>query len=309
MLLNIEGGRALISTLLNSHCGEGGSGAYGHFFSSVSEHPVAKSLPAAHARPIGEVKGSMGGRVNHVEKIIQLLATISGMLTHYLERRKPGPAKTLHENRPVTPLPATRQTLPHLSDRETGSKPADIWGGFYQGQEGNCVTVSAIKAAMTRFGQSPLGIYERITATADGYDVVMRDDYRLHITKKELEQAAQVSSFKGSDSEAIKDANFLYAVSAKRAHEENNEGTAGQSFAAALNTLNDGEAPGEALRRLGLYAFMRGCLATELAQGAIGTLAYDGHSMAVIGGHQELYGINAGPPRANLKGYEAFKLI
>lgn len=296
----------LISALLSNRSGDGRSG--GH-----DPVPTTASAPTgASSRPGMGIEKARPGNENPLEKIIELLATISGMLTHYLERRKPARDKLLLESKPVVPGPEARPPPTPLSVGETGRKPTDIWGGFYQSVEGNCVTVSAIKAAMTRFGQSPLAIYERITADADGYEVVMRDNYRLHITRQELEQAAQASAFAGSDSAMLEDANFLYAVSAKRAHEENNEDTAGQSFAAALDTLNDGEVPGEAFRRLGLYAWLRESSVTELAQGAIGTLAYDCHSVAVIGGREERYGVRGEPPPIDLEArgmYQAYMLV
>lgn len=40
----------------------------------------------------------------------------------------------------------------------TGIKPGDIFKDFYQLAEGNCVTISAIKAAMMRFGHNPYGV-------------------------------------------------------------------------------------------------------------------------------------------------------
>lgn len=83
---------------------------------------------------------------------------------------------------------------------------------------------------------------------------------------------------------------FLYAVSAKRAQLENNDSRAGQGYAVALETLNDGETPGEALRRLGLFGYMRESTVEELANGAIGTLADRFHSVAVVNGAVDYYG-------------------
>ncbi|KTC21654.1 hypothetical protein AO391_05010 [Pseudomonas marginalis ICMP 9505] len=169
-------------------------------------------------------------------------------------------------------------------------RPADIWSGFYQGLEGNCVTVSAIKAAMMRFGQSPESIYKHVKATADGYDVTMRDGFSLQLTHAELRLAEGASNFRGSNQGLLDNANFLFAASAKRAQAENNDFRGSQSFAVAMETLNDGEYPGQALRRLGLNAYVRDSDVRELANGAIGTLADYGHSMAVIDGVLDYYG-------------------
>lgn len=171
-----------------------------------------------------------------------------------------------------------------------GVKPADIWGGFYQGVEGNCVTVSAIKAAMMKYGQNPLGIFKHVTETADGYTVTMRDGCAVRLTHDELKAARTAANFHGTDKGLIDDAVFLYAASAKRAQLENHEFRAGAGFDVALQTLNDGEVAGDALRRLGLYAFARESSVQELASGVSGTLANFNHSVVVVEGAFDDYG-------------------
>ncbi len=204
----------------------------------------------------------------------------------------------------------TEKTL-HLSSVPLGVRPADIWGGFYQGVEGNCVTVSAIKAAMVRFGQSPESIYKKISATADGYEIVMRDSFKLNVTHEELKKACEASNLKGSDQALLEDANFLYAVSAKRAQLENNDGRGNQSYEVAIQTLNDGEYPGAALRRLGLSAYIRESTVKELVEGAIGTLANTHHSVVVIDGMLDVYGQKRSLAPSDWQGYflRALKLV
>ncbi|MGL5997280.1 MAG: hypothetical protein ACRC1I_12325 [Pseudomonas proteolytica] len=200
---------------------------------------------------------------------------------------------------------------PPISSVPVGIRPDNIWSGFYQGVEGNCVTVSAIKAAMMRFGQNPQGIYKKISATADGYKVVMRDAYTLTVTHGELKKAQVQSGLKGSNQSLLDDANFLYAVSAKRAQLENNDGRANQSYEVAMDTLSDGEYPGAALRRLGLYAYIRESTVQELADGAIGTLADTHHSVTVVDGMFDMYGEKRSLAPSNWKGYfvRALKLV
>jgi len=160
------------------------------------------------------------------------------------------------------PPPSNRGAAPVVAS----VRPADIWSGFYQGVEGNCVTVSAIKAAMIRFGQDPRAIYKQVQITPTGFDVVMRDAFRLQLTHEEVRQAAAESNFHGNNRQLLNAAHFLYAVSAKRAQIENNDFRARQSYTTALQTLNDGEYPGEALRRLGLFGYVRESTVAELAQ-------------------------------------------
>lgn len=199
-----------------------------------------------------------------------------------------------------------------LVDQSPASeKPKDIWGGFYQGQEGNCVTVSAIKAAMMRFGQDPRDIYRQVTVIPGGFDVTMRDSFRLTLSHEELRKARNASNFVGSDAALLENANFLYAVSAKRAQLENNDLRAGSSFDVSMETLNDGEMSGEALSRLGLSAYIRASDANELAQGAIGTLADGHHSVVVIDGAIDLFGMKQSLRSSSWvnKGLWALKLV
>ncbi len=162
---------------------------------------------------------------------------------------------------PDPPAPAPAITIPGLSEKRNGAKPDNIWSGFRQGPDGNCVTVSA-----------------------------MRDSFRVHLTHEELRQATAASNFHGNNPQLLSYANFLFAVSAKRAQWENNDFRARQSYEVALQTLNDGEFPGEALRRLGLFGYIRESSVDELLKGAVGTLADSHHSVAVIDGALDFYG-------------------
>lgn len=184
------------------------------------------------------------------------------------------------KTQPDTASPNGSNTV--VSQMPVGMKPKNIWSGFYQGAAGNCVTVSAIKVAMMRFGQNPAGIYKSISAVPGGFEVIMRDGYKVFLSHEERRKAEHGSKLEGSDQALKDDANFLYAVSAKRAQMENNDMRAGRSFEDAMHSLNDGEAPGQALRRLGLSAYVRQSTAQELAKGAIGTLADNTHSVVAV---------------------------
>lgn len=206
-------------------------------------------------------------------------------------------------------LPAPKRTLVNkrsapiseLSTKRNGAKPNNIWSGFRQGENGNCVTISAIKAAMMKFGQSPLDIYASVEKVAEGYKVVMRDGFELKLKDSELNSAVRGSNFIGmSDPEMLKDAHFLFACSAKRAQIENNDGWAGRSFHAAIRSLNDGEdewGPGEGFKRLGLKNHMRHVSVRAFAdKSLIGMVNRRGHSVAVVEGREELFGRKGGRP-------------
>lgn len=177
-----------------------------------------------------------------------------------------------------------------------GRKPKDIWGGFRQGPDGNCVTVSAIKAAMMRFGQKPTDIFTDVKPVGGGFEVVMRDGFKLQLSTLELQMGTSGSQFQGYDQDMLNDAYFLFAVSAKRAQMENNDGTAARSFEQAIKTLNDGEYSREGLLRLGLKNHIKTVSLSDLLNGMIGTIERRGHSVAVIEGVEELWGERGGTP-------------
>lgn len=203
---------------------------------------------------------------------------------------------------PVISAPAGghRGYIPGLSNKRNGAKPLNIWSGFRQGPGGNCATVATIKAAMYKFGQSPTDIYREVRRLDAGYRVTMRDNYTLTLTDRELAVATRASQFIGADKGMLKDAHFLFAVSAKRAHEENNDTTAGESFEAGVESLNDGEdevTPGEGFLRLGLSHYMKNVSVRELAEGRLGVSNRGGHSVAVINGREEVWGRPGAVPR------------
>ncbi|KTC64373.1 hypothetical protein AO262_18480 [Pseudomonas fluorescens ABAC62] len=179
----------------------------------------------------------------------------------------------------------------------TGNEGGNIWAGFKQGPDGNCITVSAIKSAMMKFGYKATDVFRDVKASGDGWDVQMRDGFQLHLSRNELDQAARQARFEGTDPKIMTNANFMYAVSAKRAQTEGNPGAGGEndhnarrSFLDAAISLNDGEHNDEGLKRLGLSGLYRQSSSNELASGVLGVVNYGGHSMAVIGGRIEAWG-------------------
>ncbi|MGC6370359.1 hypothetical protein [Pseudomonas sp. S2.OTC.A_B10] len=206
-----------------------------------------------------------------------------------------GPSESM-SNKPIT---AGAQHFNYKPDTSNpGKKPDNIWSGFSQGPDGNCITVSAIKAAMMQFGQKPTDVFKDVKQSGNGFEVTMRDGFKLSLSQNELQQAATHARFKGDDPAMMTDANFMYAASAKRAQMENNDGTAGRSFQAAMNSLNDGEYAREGLDRLGLKGHYRPATDADLRNSKVGTVEYGGHSMAVIGGRIELWGQRGGVPQS-----------
>jgi hypothetical protein len=208
-----------------------------------------------------------------------------------------GPSESM-SNKPITEGSRYFNYQPDHSN--PGKKPDNIWSGFRQGPDGNCVTVSAIKAAMMHFGQKPTDVFKDVKEAGDGFDVTMRDGFPLHLSKDEVRLAATHARFEGDDPQMMTDANFMFAASAKRAQMENNDGTAWRSFLDGIRTLNDGEYSQEGLDRLGLRNHYRQATDADLRNSKVGTVAYNGHSMAVINGRIELWGRRGGVPQVGI---------
>ncbi|WP_065929333.1 hypothetical protein [Pseudomonas sp. 58 R 3] len=249
------------------------------------DEPSPAPAPAPQPSPGGGGGGGGGGTVNpsnfgSVESMSSKPFTQGAQFTNY------------------TPDKSNPGEKPGM-----GRELDNIWSGFRQGPDGNCITVSAIKAAMMKFGKKATDVFRDVKAAGDGWDVQMKDGFQLHLSRNELTQAAQQARFMGNDPQMMTNANFMYAASAKRAQMEGNNGfgygndhNAKRSYLDALVSLNDGEHRNEGLDRLGLKGLYRQSSSDELARGALGVVNYDHHSMAVIGGRVELWGGRGGRP-------------
>ncbi len=111
-----------------------------------------------------------------------------------------------------------------LSAKAAGQKPNDIANGLratyehfpYLGQLGTEEHVAAIKVTMMKFGQSPAGIFDEVAQVKGGYNITMKDGFKLHITDEELTLGTRAAKFSGGDEGMVKDACFLFAVMSKR---------------------------------------------------------------------------------------------
>lgn len=151
---------------------------------------------------------------------------------------------------PTTPTTPTTPTVP-----TPAGSPESYITAFHQGGTGNCVSIAAIKAAMARFG--PDGIFASTTRSGAGYDVVMRDGYKVRVTDAELKTASDKSCISGSNAALVQKANLTFAAMAKRAQEEGNDGRRNMSFAQACGSLNDGESYIEGPKWLGIQKYVR----------------------------------------------------
>lgn len=254
------------------------------------------------------VHKGLGELLGFMRRMLSPTSTPSSVSQHSaVNEDKAEPAKAAPYKPDSEAMPAKRVDdltirRPVIPSTEIGR--GSIWSGFRQGPDGNCVTVSAIKAAMMRFGTKPADTYKEVKPDGNGYHIEMRDGFKLYLSKAEFREAEKASEFRGDDRSLLDEANFLYAVSAKRAQLKNNDGYARQSFAAALRSLNDGEDGREGLERLGLIDHIVETTAGVLAAGQLGVVTHGirtrdgviGHSLAVIGGREEVWGRQGPPP-------------
>ena len=181
----------------------------------------------------------------------------------------------------------------------------EVIEGWEQTSKGNCVTVAAIKAAQMTFGPQPVNqedptlvIFSECTPLPDGgMHIVMRDGFELTVSESEFRSAALSSRFrmdKGRD-DLLDNADKLYAVAAKRAQIEGNDGFApGQmSYARSLQGLEDGEITAnvmEQVGRLGLKDHAQKTPRSELKNHKSTLSSGEGHAYFVSEGQRDFYG-------------------
>ena len=133
-------------------------------------------------------------------------------------------------------------------------------GAWRQTTEGNCVSVAAIKGAMDKYDNQ---VFDKMTKTAKGVEVTMKDGVKVKVSPSELRMARNYSDFKGTDQDALSYATVCYAAMAKRAQNEGRvismrSGMFGRrtstigGYKGALMQLNNGEAPTNGAKYLGL---------------------------------------------------------
>lgn len=297
--------------------------------SNVHKGPHAINFGAGAEKPskinFAEPNSSAGGGLGSLGSFVSMLSGLLDSLKQLLTGLENNAGKPFSPASNGEQNSANASSTQRASRHSTGAdmagydpkasktyKAADLVAGFSQsrGTE-NCVTIAEMKASMQKFG-GPGQIYASINKTENGFDVTMRDNpnKKYHVTNQELTYAANHSGFKGNNEQMLKDANFMYAVSTKRAQMEGNDGkrfsNTPAGFARAMHSLNDWEQAQEGFDRLGLHNRVRRSSAQELANGAVGALLRDGHSVAVINGREDNYGnVGSRPSRQNV----ALKLV
>lgn len=169
-----------------------------------------------------------------------------------------------------------------FSTKKVGEKPDDVYRGVKFSDYKNEPVLSSIKAAMERFGQSPLSVYASVTRSGKGYDIVMRDGVKVSITLGEIAKAKLLCGFQyesgRENGKMFKDVVFMYAASAKRVQLERREDKL-LTYDEALKVLVSHPGAYESLKRLGIIEYVRSSTAQELVEtGAIGVVEHGGNT-------------------------------
>lgn len=111
-----------------------------------------------------------------------------------------------------------------MSGKRKGEKPEDMKNGLasihepypWLGHDKRTTFVEVIKMGMDKYGQTVDSVFNEVTAVDGGYDVTMKDNFKLFISHKELGMARKASRFAGADEGMLGDAYFMFGVMCKR---------------------------------------------------------------------------------------------
>lgn len=131
--------------------------------------------------------------------------------------------------------------------------PERAFGEHYNASSHSAV----IKLMMHTFGTQPEAMFSSVRSNRGGYDVTMKDGYRLHLSQQELQQAGAASRFTGSDNEILGSAHFALAVFIKRKQLGSGNAADLTSFTSALTASLQGETTFNMLKGMGLSGHLK----------------------------------------------------
>jgi hypothetical protein len=148
------------------------------------------------------------------------------------------------------------------------------------GESFDCSTHAAvIKMMMMTLGQRLADMFDQIQPSGDGYCITMKDEFKVHLSRHELSQAAQASRFTGEDGESVATANVVFAAFVKR-----KQLTGGYStFEAALARTIEGETAQRCLQGMGVFGLSSFVPVSELTgKDAVGVLETHNRGAALV---------------------------
>ncbi|WP_181157367.1 hypothetical protein [Pseudomonas poae] len=148
------------------------------------------------------------------------------------------------------------------------------------GESFDCSThASVIKMMMMTFGRHPADMFEHIKPSGDGYDITMKDEFKIHLSHQELSQATRASRFYGNDSESVANANVIFAAFVKR--KKLTEGYL--TFEEALAKTIEGETVQRCLKGMGVFGLSSFVSVSEMTnKGTVGVLETHNRGAALV---------------------------
>ncbi|WP_330213189.1 hypothetical protein [Pseudomonas sp. Z18(2022)] len=267
-----------------------------------SVNPISSNVEVLRGPLVNQPSAATPGIAETLVSLVTLLMSLIEHLQNSLpgdEKRTDQKTSVNSNNNSVGIHPVSKEVpvvnvkserISGISDKPLGEKPTDVWHGVTEGIKRTSHYLSGVKAAMEKYGQSPLGIYKSIAESADAYVIEMRDGYKVTLTKEELEHARLTLDFRGTDPGMIQDTVFMFAVSAKRVQDIESSEYTRKSFEGALDSMGDSIVT-HGLERLGLGGQMREVTWQELeAKGGIGVVDIGQDGGLMKGGYVDMFG-------------------
>jgi hypothetical protein len=220
--------------------------------------------PARHDSPVNTVQTRAPAiTTNEMAILIQSLTALIQLLEQFVKSQGRFDEKAV-VIKPVKPdVPQVRehevskkperQLFTHMSSKEVGEKPSNIWLEFNR-RNRHADNESSVKAAMLKYGQSPRSVYSHVKVVGSDYEIIMRDGFKLKLSPQEIAQTQKrINIWSPKDPEMAKDINFMVAASIKRIQLEDGL----DSYARALEFVESGKDAGNGFKRLGLEAYVR----------------------------------------------------
>ncbi|WP_137199916.1 hypothetical protein [Pseudomonas sp. CFBP13528] len=273
--------------------------------------PPAEPAPSATGTTLETLTPSTAAPYRR-EDLLAMLSELTKLMNTLQKAQDAQDAKPVKPDRPATVAATTHSTVrtdstEYLSNKKDKQKPDDVLGGLFFSPHvtyrslttPHSSHVAGIKLAMQHFGQSPTDIYAQVTPLDTGFNVTMKDGFKLFITHKELDLAKAGSQLLGNE-DMLKDANFLYATLVKRKQLESRDPAEQASYPMAMRNTNKGEHASSVLKLMGLEHHMKEVKSESLGTGQkLGvTVVSNGESMLVVDGHEDFHGT---PSRLRLK--------
>jgi len=249
-----------------------------HSNSTPHKHTLAQTIPASAPPHISVEKtlALLGNALNEIMTSLNNLLNIQPSVKTLVDHKPLRPATELPHTTLETTQVVDKATVPQshefLSAKKSGEKPDDIWGGLFSSpvltlySSGAPLSshVAGIKLAMQRFGQSPRDIFSEVTRLDTGFNITMRDGFKLHITFEELKLAQEGCQMLGDES-MLKDAAFLFGALVKRKQIESFNASAPSDYAIAMWETNKGESAKNVLELLGMKNHIQSAKSHDIA--------------------------------------------